>query len=390
MRQPWQGRWTTMNNLTRKIVFINIPHIFIEAEKLRRKWDESAPCAVASGDSGTSMIIDFSDSLRPGIRKGMFLKNIEEHVNIIKADYDYIKEINNMIIAYLRDYSIMVESNYFGEFYIDLTGTERLFGRIMDTCGKILRGLNDLYGFNAGIGIAGNKLIAYMASAIAGSNSVCEIFKHSENIFLAPLKIKDLPDVPDDVKRDIVSNYNIRIISELKAFSKSDLNALFKKHGDLLHEYSRNIAPDYITEKKKEKKLVRTLVLSDTANDDRVIRRKFFHLMLDACVEMRRENIFPLIFALKIIYKDDYEYSRSRGIDNPTFMEKKIYGVLLPYLNDALSRRICIKRIKLSFSDFIPAAIQESLFHDNRDLNLCRAFDSIRDKFGKRAIYFAE
>ncbi|MBN2038816.1 MAG: hypothetical protein JW864_02170 [Spirochaetes bacterium] len=380
-----------MRSFTRKIIFINIPHIFIEAEKLRCKWSDDTQCVIASGESRTSLIIDAPDDLRPAVVRGMFLKDIKKRINVITADFDYMNKINRMIMDHLKNYSITVECDYSGGFYIDLTGTERLFGRVMDTCGKIISELGSFYCFNAQIGAGGNKLVSYMAAKITGSNSVYEIDRNSESMFLAPAKIDYLPDIPSEVKREVLSSYNIQTISDLSAFSKSDLKTLFKKHGDILYSYSRNIAPDCISAAKEERVLNRSLVLSDKANDDAVIRRRFFHLVSELCQEMRRQDIFPLYFELKIIYRDHYKYARSGRINDPTFIERKLYTLLLPYLESALSRRTIVKKIMLCFYNFIPAAVQESLFsEEDKDLKLSRAFDSIRDKFGKRAIFFAE
>ena len=58
--------------------------------------------------------------------------------------------------------------------------------------------------------------------------------------------------------------------------------------------------------------LAKTLILSDEANDDALIRRRFFSLVLEMSSDMRRENIFPLNFNLKIIYKDNYRYVKTK------------------------------------------------------------------------------
>lgn len=381
-----------MKRFARRIIFISIPHIFIEGERLRREWDEKTVCVVASSEGGTGMIIDFPECFGRGIRKGMLLKDarLKGDVNIIGVDYDYMKEVNRMVIDYLKKYSIVVESNYFGGFYIDLTGTERLFGRIMDTCGRIVSEINRLYGFGVQAGIGGNKLVSYVAAKIAGRNSVYEICRDSESIFLAPVRISRLPDIPWEIRKEILSSYNIRTVRELAAFSGPDLKALFRKHGDLLYAYSRNIAPDFLTAGKEEKIIAGAAALAAAPNEDRVIRRKFFHLVLDLCADMRRENVFPLRFDLKIIYRDGYRYSKSRKVSEPSFIEKKLYDFILPDLESALVRRTCMKKLTLSFFDFVPAAVQQSLFGDDRDLKLSLAFDSIRDRFGKRGIYFAE
>ena len=72
----------------KKIVFIYIPHVFIEGERLRRQWDENSFCVVASGDAPASMIIDLTENLTAlKIRNGMFLKNLRHLGNGIKCYY---------------------------------------------------------------------------------------------------------------------------------------------------------------------------------------------------------------------------------------------------------------------------------------------------------------
>ncbi|MFH0974770.1 MAG: hypothetical protein V1874_03190 [Spirochaetota bacterium] len=380
-----------MKKHTKKIVFIYIPHVFIEGERLRRKWDSNILCAVASGDSPASIIIDVSENLAAvNIRKGMFLKNarhLKNEMNVITADYEYMKEINDMITGYLNGYSVIVESNSFGEFYIDLTGTGRLFGRVVDTSLGIVSHLNEVYGFNARAGIGSNKLIAHLAARVSGGRSAYEICAAAENIFLGPAKIAYIPGIRPETRSELLADYNIQRVNDLRVFSESDLQAMFKSDGRLLYSYSRNIAPDFLCASGEGRLLARTLVLSDEANDDALIRRRFFNLVLELCSDMRMEDIFPLYFDLKIIYKDNYKFAKTRKIAAPTFVDKRLYAALLPYLNEALNRRTCVKKIVLSFSGFIPAVIQESLFgSDDRDLKLCRAFDTIRKKYGKGAI----
>jgi DNA polymerase IV len=377
----------------KKIVFIYIPHIFIEGERLRRQWDKNSFCVVASGDAPASMIIDLTENLTVlKIRKGMFLKNLRHlsnGINVITVDYEYMKEINDMILEYLKVYSVIVESNSFGEFYIDLTGTERLFGRAIDTCLKIVAHMSEAYGFDAATGIGSNKLIAHLAAKISAGRSAYEICASAETVFLDPAKIAYIPDIRPEVKDELSSSYNIRTVHELLAFSESDLRAMFKGDGSLLYLYSRNIAPGFLSAREEGRVLARTLVLSDAANDDAVIRRRFFNIVFELCSDMRKENIFPLYFDLKIIYKDNYKFAKSKKIAALTFVDKRLYAVLLPYLDDALIRRTCVKKIVLTFSGFIPAVIQESLFgSDDKDLKLCRAFDVIRKKYGKRGIQY--
>lgn len=377
----------------RKIVCVNIPRIFMEGERLRQKWDDASACVIAAGLSPSCAVIDFTENLRgKNLRRGMPLReirNLTGEASVFPVDFDYMREINWMVIDFLKGYSIVVESGYFGGFYIDLTGTERLFGRVIDTCGEIVSRLRGDYGFSARIGVAGNKLSSCLAARVIPPGSVYEIPGESEEAFLSPLDIFLLPEVPREVKREILSAYNIRTLGELRAFSRSDLSALFGGSGGLLYDYSRNISPDRLVQREREKVIKQELELSGAANDDPVIRARLFQLVLDMCARMRGENVIPLRFNLRVVYRDDYVFEKGRGLKKPSFLERRVYAEILPHLDRALERRTCLKKVVLKFFDFIPAVDQASLFpDDDRELRLSRAFDSIRERFGKRAIFF--
>ena len=104
---------------------------------------------------------------------------------------------------------------------------------------------------------------------------------------------------------------------------------------------------------------------------------------------MRESRVFPRTFNITVIYQDNYRHTFSGNLKDPSFFEKKLYQDLLIYVNRALERRTCVKKIILSFSRFVPSSIQMSLFHDNSKLEkITGAFDMIQKKFGKKYIQY--
>jgi len=382
-----------MSRLTRRIVFINIPHIWVESENLRRRLNPSISCIILSGTSPKGVVIDYSEELKnPSVKKGAFLKDIDismGKINLLEVDYDYLDKINKEVISYLKNYSILVETNHYDEYYIDLTGTERLFGREIETCGKIIMDLKKKFGLSSKIGIGSNKLISYLSSKLAEIGAVYDIVQQSEALFLRPIKIELLPCVAMAVKTELHSDYGIIGIRELEPFSREDLESMFCNDALLLYNCSRNISKNYLTEKKTERVLTHELVISSENNEDKLIHEGFFGVIHELCRSMREENIAPRISDIKIIYQDDYIYTYHKRLLDPTFLEKKLYEDLIPYVRRALRRRTSIKRIVLSFSGFITPSFQLDLFRNAfRMLRLTRAFDGIQKRFGKKYIHY--
>jgi DNA polymerase-4 len=380
-----------MTKPSKKIAFISIPHIIAESEEARQDGTERVPLVVASGSQPKSIVLDYSRSIEDSpIKRGLYLKNIgfvRNRVRVLAVDYEHVETLNGRVVAYLKNYSPSVENPGVGEYFIDLTGTERLFGRTLDTCGKIVQLLGKVLGLTARCGIGTTTLIARLAAEVSGNGGVYEILQNPEKLFFPPLSITLLPDVSLPLKNELLLDYSISCMGDLLPFSKSDLTSLFGREGELLYNYSRGIARSMLMEKKTEEELRRECVVDSEQNDDELIRREFFHLTLELCEAMRRERVFPQVAKITVVYQDDYRYTTAGRLSHPSFYEEELYGELVFYLNRALKRRTCVKKIILSLSRFTEPSCQLSLFHDTlRTSELARAFDQIRQRFGRKSI----
>ena len=401
----------------KRIAFISIPHIFAEGEESRRGYPkdqpkgdhqdqpkgdhqdqpkgghQDLPLVIVSGTLSKSVVIDHSKALEGSpVRKGVFLKNIASlkgKIKVVPADYEYVEKLDQTVAERLKNYSPSVESAGTGEYYLDLTGTKRLLGREIDTCGKIIREFKESLGFTASLGIGSTVLIARLASRVAGEMSAYDICETAEELFLSPLCVELCPELSFPVKKALLSNYNIKNIGELEMFTKNDLTCMFGKEGEVLYNCSRGLSRDRLIEKNTEKILIKKLIINSEDNDDGVVRRCFFSMVLELCTQMREGCVFPRSFHITVIYQDNYRHAFSGSLKNLSFFEKRLYGDLIIHVNRALERRTCVKKIILSFSRFVPSSLQMSLFSDNSKLEkITGAFDMIQKKFGKKYIRY--
>jgi nucleotidyltransferase/DNA polymerase involved in DNA repair len=386
-------RNTGMRHLPKRIAFISVPHIFAEGERARRREYPVLPLVIVSGSLSKSVVIDYSRNLEGStVKKGAFLRDIaflKDKVRIVPADYEYVEKLSENVVAWLKHYSPLVESPCAGEYYLDLTGTKTLLGRELDTCGKIMRDLKRIFGFTSRAGIGSSLLISRMASRTAGTGGVYDIYRSAESLFLAPLSIELLTELSTEVKTELLEGYNIHCIGDLLLFSKNDLLCMFEKEGRFLYNCSRDFSRNSLIEKKTEKVLEKELIVSSENNDDVHLRRYFFSMILDLCTKMRREYIFPKTFSIRIIYQDNFRHVLSGKLKNPSFFEKNLYRDLIGYLDRALKRRTCVKKILLSFSHFITPSPGLPLFDESfRMEKLAEAFDRVQKRYGKNSLRY--
>jgi len=171
-----------MTKASKKIAFISIPHMVAESEEARQDGKERFPLVVASGSQPKSIVLDYSRSIEDSpIKRGLYLKNIgfiRTRARVLPVDYEYVEALNRQVVGYLKNYSPSVENPGIGEYFIDLTGTERLFGRTLDTCGKIVQLLGKLFRLTARCGIGNTTLISRLAAEVSGDGGVYEILQN--------------------------------------------------------------------------------------------------------------------------------------------------------------------------------------------------------------------
>jgi DNA polymerase-4 len=378
-----------MGRLPKRIAFLYLPHILAESEE-RRKGN---PIIVVSGPSPKAIVLDCSRVLETaGITRGTFVRDIERLTSFVRVetvDYDYLEKIHGEVISFLEHYSPSVEAQDPGEYLLDLTGTKRIFGRELDTCGRIIIELRDAFGFTAQAGIGSNVLIPRLASMIAEEGGVYDISTPTEREFLFPLSIGLFPNISPSVMDMLISNYNIRTVEDLSVFSREELICMFDSEGTRLYSYAQGGVRENLIQKISGKVLKQELTVSSESNDDQSVRRQLFAMILDLCSQMREERAVAGRFELAVCYQDNYRYTHKGGVRERSFFERSLYDQIIIYLNRALKRRVCIKKIVLSFSHFVPSSLQLALFADSSRMSrLSGAFDLISKRFGKSLIRY--
>ena len=375
----------------KKIVCIYIPHIFTEAEY--HKTPHKRPIIISSGYYEKSIILDIDPSLeRYSFTKGRYLHSLtniinEKKVDICPIDYDYMDTVKQKIIIFLDNFSPVVETEGYSRYYIDLTGTQRLFGRTIDAVTKIIKRLKEKYAFSAQAGIGRNLLIATTASVLAGKNGVYEIVPLSERLFIQQLPLSLIPLFPASIKRLLSMDYNITKISDLFKLSKDEIRPIAKAHTKTLYNLSRGISRDFLIYEPNKKELKVEIIPEAESNDDS-IRKKVSDTLFETSLELYKRQLIPGIIHLSITYHDSYQLKYRIKIRNSFIRNQNgLYNTVEPYLTKALKRRTHIKIISFRLVEFRKTARQLWLFPGFSDNNnLSDAITSIKKRYGKKLI----
>ncbi len=390
---------------TKSICCILIPHLHAEIERSKKSnsiyfadsinYNEK-PIVVATGNQDNDTVIDYDYIFdKFNIPEDTSLKNFVsltgyeiKDLDIAFPDTEHLKTVRKEILSILSRFSPEIETPKMNKYYVDLTGTEHLLGRAIDSAEKIIRLIKERLGVTAKAGIGKNILVASTAAILSENNSVYEIL--SEREFIAQTPVSIIPLMPESAKQFLIENYNITKMGEISRLTEKDIPPLPYGYGKILHKYSQGIARNVlITDSKK--KVTKFKIIFPEKVTAHSIKKALADTIFEASLEAVKNGTLPRKFSLAITYQDGYTVNLSGTFRTTEISKKEMLEDIFPYINRAMRRRIKLKSILLSLSSSIIGTEEQYLFPElKKSTSLEKAIASIAKKYGKKIIHYGE
>jgi DNA polymerase-4 len=114
------------------------------------------------------------------------------HAIVVPPRMDDYVAVSREVMAVLDDFSPVVEQLGLDEAFVDMTGTERLFGPPDEAARKIKAAIVARTRLTASVGIAENKFLAKLASDLHKPDGITWIPPGGEAEYIAPLPVRKL------------------------------------------------------------------------------------------------------------------------------------------------------------------------------------------------------
>jgi len=145
---------------------------------------------------------------------------------------------SRQVFAIFSRFSPLVEGLSIDEAFIDLAGTERLWGAPRQAAEAIRAAVRAETGLTCSVGISSVKFLAKIASGMHKPDGLTEIPPGRELEFLDPLAIGALWGVGPRTQERLLQR-GIRTVGDLRRLGEATLVAWFGAHGQHLHRLSR-------------------------------------------------------------------------------------------------------------------------------------------------------
>ncbi|MBL90521.1 MAG: DNA polymerase IV [Myxococcales bacterium] len=101
-------------------------------------------------------------------------------------------DISREVMTVFRDFSPLVEPLSVDEAFLDMSGTEKLFGMPMDAAQQVKDAIYEKTQLTCSIGVAPNKFLAKLSSELNKPNGVTDFLKPNISEIIAPFPLKKL------------------------------------------------------------------------------------------------------------------------------------------------------------------------------------------------------
>jgi len=326
-----------------------------------------------------------------GIKTGMVLweaRQLCPHGFFIKSQYRHYVDFSSRFLRIMRDFTPLVEVFSIDEAFLDVTGSQKLFGAPVAIASQLKQRIRQEVGLTCSVGVAPNKLLAKMAADLQKPDGLTVISHGDVPAILWPLPIRDLFGVGPRYEQRL-RRLNIFTIGDLARFPVDILKRKFGVIGEVLW-LSANGADSSLVEPEsldRVKSMGHQVTLPRDCKGDR-LKAVILELSDLVAYRVRSEGYIGKTVVLCLKDPDFRWLSRMQTIPEYTDLGAEIAAAALSILAEHWFPDWPVRMAGVTLANLIHRRIEQpALFGQREKLKrIEQACDLVRNRFGKRTI----
>lgn len=326
---------------------------------------------------------------------------------VVPVPWDTCADKGREIRVALERYAPEVEQASSDEFYLDLTGTEKLYHDepLAETAHRMREAVHAATALWVSIGGGTSKFVAKLAAGVAkpapgtpGPGAGVHIVPAgSEAEFLRRFSLADLPMVGPKFQERL-ARLGWRAVTDVQSLDRRELvERLGEREGQWLWERVRGLDEAAVAAWTDAKSISRDTTFATDLDAEDDLLRALLTQVDRATSDLRGDGLVARTITVKLRDADFITRQASRTLPEPVLTDRAVYAVareLLEKLRGA--RRVPARLIGVALSQLerVGAETQLALLEAERarspetekDRTLAKAIDAVRERFGPDAL----
>jgi len=323
---------------------------------------------------------------------------------VVPVPWDACTRKSREIGAVLRRFTPVVEQASSDEFYLDLSGTEQLYGGepLAATARRMRDAVIAETSLSLSIGGGTSKFVAKLAAGLAkprpgrAADGVHVVAPGAEADFMLQFALADIPLIGPKFQERL-ARVGLRTVRDVVRHERETLVGwLGEREGTWLHERARGIDRAPVEVNREAKSVSRDETFPTDLDDDAALAARLLALADRASADVRESGLVARTVTVKLRDADFTTRQASRTLADAVQSDRAVYAVareLLARLRAA--RRVPARLLGVALSQLVRQGGEGQLslletpgttLETERDRVISRVIDEVRERFGPDAL----
>ncbi len=299
------------------------------------------------------------------------------------------KAVSDEIFSIFREFTPLVEGLSLDEAFLDVSASLSLFGSAADIARAVKKRIHTVTQLTASVGVAGNKLVAKIASDLDKPDGLALIPPSRVRETLDPLDVQVIPGIGKETLRKL-HQVNIRIVGDLRLAPDAALHSIFGRFAQRTRERAGGIDDRPVVSDRGEKSISAEETFDVDLIAKSILLKKLLQLTERTTSRLRAKSLSAGTVQLKIRQSDFTTFTRQRSLNPPSNGTDSIYhaarGLLDVWMAENPGSRIRLLGVGGNNLVQLSQADMFDVTEVTTGSDLDEAVDQIRDKFGSMSV----
>jgi DNA polymerase-4 len=306
----------------------------------------------------------------------------------LRGNMGRYQELSRQIMGIFGEFSPEVQQLSIDEAFLNITGTERLFGPPEILAGKIKAAVREKTGLTVSVGIASNKYIAKIASGMSKPDGLFRISPGGEESFMRSLPAGKIWGAGEKTQ-EIFREHGIRTCEDIYRLSKGNLSAIFGgAFGDFLYRAVRGEGVEAFETERGSRSMSTERTFPYDLYDSFTIESVLLDISESLMWRLLEEGRYARTVQVKIRYRDFSTGLAQESSPNPVGSLNDLYARVLALFRKKYQSGRGLRLIGAGLTNLEEGPRQRDLFDANaeKERKLEKAILDINTRFPNAAL----
>ena len=276
-------------------------------------------------------------------------------------------QVSRQVMDILSSFTPHLQQISVDEAFLDLSGTERLFGPARETAARLKAAVREKTGLAISVGIGPNRYVAKMATNAGKPDGLVEVAAGQAESFLGGIALKNLWGIGEKTLQRL-AELNITSVRQLQGIPRPELSRLLGQGAaSFLSSAARGEDPGIFAEEPRSRSLSTEVTFERDRKDRAGIERVLLELSHQVMFRMMEGGWKSKTVALKLRFHDFTTTSAQRTIRHWISSADELHAVAVDLLSSRWTGGTPIRLVGVGLSNLsaIEAQDQLELFTDS-------------------------